>query len=135
MARRTIITGVSRGFVLCLIFLFCMATKKLAMISDLGNPQLVEGTTDTVLLKKLLSQYPGYFGPLLADPESYRIQIIYSSIDRKPGNKPVFTDHYFQVDPDRYFYPASTVKMPTADRKSTRLNSSHTDISRMPSSA
>ena len=27
------------------------------------------------------------------------------------------------------------VPMPTLDRKSTRLNSSHTDISRMPSSA
>ena len=39
-----------------------------------------------------------------------------------------------QFGPDFYGLPRNTSKL-TLDRKSTRLNSSHTDISRMPSSA
>src|SRR5574343_1772212 len=35
-------------------------------------------------------------------------------IDRNATNEPRFTDHYFNVGSDLYFYPASTVKMPVA---------------------
>jgi len=52
--------------------------------------------------------------PYLADRDSLMIQVIYSQIDRDRQNRPTFRDYYFNVNPARYFYPASTVKFPTA---------------------
>jgi hypothetical protein len=46
--------------------------------------------------------------------DSLNIQIIYTRIDRDSRNEPHFTDYIFNVDPKKYFYPASTVKMPVA---------------------
>ncbi|QEC46073.1 serine hydrolase [Pseudobacter ginsenosidimutans] len=66
------------------------------------------------MLLSILQQYPQYFDSILRKPDDYRVQIIYTQIDRGPNNMPVFTPYYYQVDPNRYFYPASTVKMPTA---------------------
>ena len=51
---------------------------------------------------------------VVANPENYRIQIIYTQIDRKKDQSPVFTTHTFRLDTTRYFYPASTVKFPAA---------------------
>ena len=51
----------------------------------------------------------------LADtPSRWNIQVIYTPV-KKNGNRPFqFRDHHFNVDPDRYHYPASTVKFPIA---------------------
>ncbi len=51
----------------------------------------------------------------LADtPSSWDIQVIYTPV-KKSGKRPSqFRDHHFNVDPDRYHYPASTVKFPIA---------------------
>lgn len=65
-------------------------------------------------LEALLRSRPEQFGPLLAKPEQYEIQILYTQIDRDARNRPTFTTHGYRVDKDRYFYPASTVKLPTA---------------------
>jgi hypothetical protein len=43
----------------------------------------------------------------------YEVQIRYTQIDRDE-DRILFTDYDFQVDADRYFYPASTVKFPAA---------------------
>lgn len=51
--------------------------------------------------------------PVLNDPEM-RVQVIYTQVDRRKNNKPTFRNYYYNVQPDRYFYPASTVKLPTA---------------------
>jgi hypothetical protein len=71
------------------------------------------GKTDSLLVS-ILQQYPQYFDSILRKPDDYRVQIIYTQIDRGANNMPVFTPYYYQADPNRYFYPASTVKMPTA---------------------
>ena len=71
------------------------------------------GKTDSLLVS-ILQQYPQYFDSVLRNPEAYRVQIIYTQIDRGANNLPAFTHYYYRVDPNRYFYPASTVKMPTA---------------------
>lgn len=65
---------------------------------------------------------PGVFGEITANPEEFRVQLIYTRIDRNAQNLPVFTDHYYNIDPKRYFYPASTVKMPIAFLALQRLN-------------
>ncbi|SHH03055.1 Beta-lactamase enzyme family protein [Flagellimonas flava] len=43
--------------------------------------------------------------------EAHEVQIRYTQINRE-NDSIVFTDFDFQVDPNRYFYPASTVKFP-----------------------
>ena len=39
---------------------------------------------------------------------------MYTKIDRDSVNHPSFTSHYYGVDSNTYFYPASTVKLPIA---------------------
>ena len=73
-------------------------------------------------LPSLLNKYPEYFDTLLKQSDKFKLQIIYTQIDRLPNNKPVFTNHYYNIDPDRYYYPASTVKLPVAVLALQRLN-------------
>ncbi len=52
--------------------------------------------------------------PFAAQADSLKIQVIYTQIDRDAQQRPSFTSYYFRHRPDEYFYPASTVKLPTA---------------------
>lgn len=54
------------------------------------------------------------FRSILANRKDLKVQVIYTQIDRKAHNRPVFTPYYFNVDDQAYFYPASMVKMPVA---------------------
>jgi hypothetical protein len=63
----------------------------------------VEGLEDYPTLQKVL-----------ADTAKYQVQILYTQIDRNEHGNPLFTTHPFNVDDSRYFYPASTVKLPVA---------------------
>ena len=51
---------------------------------------------------------------IISDPNQYRVQIIYTQIDRNREGRAKFTNHAFHVDPAYYFNPASMVKMPLA---------------------
>ncbi|MGZ3846692.1 MAG: serine hydrolase, partial [Flavisolibacter sp.] len=73
-----------------------------------------EPVSNSALLTDILKQYPDYFDSLLKTNETWQIKIIYTQVDRRANNKPVFKNYYFNIDPKQYFYPASTVKMPTA---------------------
>ncbi len=57
--------------------------------------------------------------------ENYQVQIRYTQIDRK-NDSVIFTDYDFQVNDSNYFYPASTVKFPTAVLALEKLNNSDT---------
>lgn len=48
------------------------------------------------------------------NPETYQVQVLYTQIDRDENNSPTFRDFDFKLDDDKYFYPASTVKLPVA---------------------
>jgi hypothetical protein len=82
---------------------------------------VVMAKTDA-FLEDLLGKHPEYFGNILRNRDSFRVQVIYTRIDRQQNNKPLFTNYYFNVNPEQYFYPASTVKMPTALLALQRLN-------------
>jgi hypothetical protein len=43
--------------------------------------------------------------------DKYRVQIIYTKINRDENNKPTYTHYTFNVDSTLYFYPASTAKL------------------------
>lgn len=81
-----------------------------------------DGTASSAFLQKLLGQYPQYFDSILKNPDSLGVQIIYTQINRDKNNLPSLTDYYFNVNPNKYFYPASTVKMPVAFLALEKLN-------------
>ena len=59
---------------------------------------------------------------IIDNPNEYRVQIVYTQIDRSKKGKPVFKNYHFNVDPDLYFNPASMVKMPLAFLSLEKLN-------------
>ncbi|MCB1100269.1 MAG: serine hydrolase [Verrucomicrobiae bacterium] len=65
-------------------------------------------------LEALISDSPG-LKQVAGDP-AYEVQILYTQIDRAahPDETPTFHSHRWNVNADRYFYPASTVKLPAA---------------------
>ncbi|MEJ2273961.1 MAG: hypothetical protein P8Y01_05230, partial [Woeseiaceae bacterium] len=65
-------------------------------------------------LEALLESQPEHFRVVLEDPARYRVQILYTQIDRDADNRPSFRSFAYRLNPDEYFYPASTVKLPTA---------------------
>lgn len=66
--------------------------------------------TDTLLLE-LMQQRAGDFEKVLSDPKAHRVQILYTQIDRKEDNAPVFRSYSYRLDPNEYFYPASSIKL------------------------
>ena len=79
-----------------------------------------------VISNKLTAQWPGPFNAILpsihdsvakkvlASPNTYRFQLVYTQIDRDQKGVPHFTNHTLYADADYYFNPASMVKMPLA---------------------
>ena len=60
---------------------------------------------------RLLEEQGSLFQHILHDPERYRVQILYTQIDRNESNEPSFSSYSFGVSPETYFYPASSVKI------------------------
>lgn len=73
-------------------------------------------------LEKLLASHPEWFGPVLAHPEKYRVQVLYTQIDRDAANRPHFRSYGYRVNADEYFYPASTVKLAACALALEKLN-------------
>ena len=49
-----------------------------------------------------------------SDLNTHEVQILYTRIHRDSSGLPKFERHNFQVNSEKYFYPASTVKFPVA---------------------
>jgi hypothetical protein len=64
------------------------------------------------LVEDIMSSDLPKFKRILKDREAFEIQILYTQIDRDANNRPAFKSHEFQVDSTKYFYPASTIKLP-----------------------
>jgi hypothetical protein len=64
------------------------------------------------LVENLMLTEPNNFQNVLENRDQLEIQIIYTQIDRDENNLPSFRSFYYNVDSNRYFYPASTVKLP-----------------------
>ena len=73
-------------------------------------------------LEGLLRSQPESFGTVMDDPDKYRVQIVYTQIDRDENNRPDFKTFTYRIDSSDYFYPASTVKLPTVALALAKLN-------------
>ncbi|MDA0986181.1 MAG: serine hydrolase [Bacteroidetes bacterium] len=74
-------------------------------------------------LEKLLLNSPQYFSDLTNNPEKYRVQIIYTQIDRDKNNFAHFKTFEYRVNENEYFYPASTVKLAASVLALGKINS------------
>ena len=59
---------------------------------------------------------------IVKNKEEYEIQIAYTEISRNKDGEPVFKDFEFQVDENKYFYPASTIKLPIVVLTLVKIN-------------
>jgi len=85
-------------------------------------PAITQPNTKDTLLAGLMGRHLDQFGQVLAATNDLNVQIIYTQINRTRKGKIKFTDHYFNVDNEKYFYPASTVKFPVAVLALQKLN-------------
>ncbi len=73
------------------------------------------------MLESLLQSNP-ICAPVLAAAAKHEVQILYTQIDRDADNRPRFTRHEYRVNPQDYFYPASTIKLAGALLALEKLN-------------
>lgn len=99
-----------------------MQTETIIQTPKVPTVVLADGTKTDAFLENILKQYPQFFDSILTKRKEWNVQIIYTQIDRGRNNLPKLTNYYFNVNPARYFYPASTVKLPTAILALQRLN-------------
>ena len=101
------------------VFLFsCMALN--------AQPKMEKMLTDTApgghFLEGIMQQHPQYFTDILKNRKAWNVQVIYTRINRGADGKPLLQQYDFNVNPSRYFYPASTVKLPIVLLALQRLN-------------
>ncbi|MFT3825946.1 MAG: serine hydrolase [Chitinophagaceae bacterium] len=78
--------------------------------------------TDPWLEQLLREKASPFLLNVLNKPDSFQYQFIYTQINRDKNNRPQLKNYYLHVDRNRYFNPASMVKMPTAFAALEKLN-------------
>lgn len=73
------------------------------------------------LLQVLYSEHP-LIKPVVDNAEKFKLQVLFTQIDRDSAQRPHFTSHAYRLNADPYFYPASTVKFPAALLALEKLN-------------
>ena len=66
------------------------------------------------ILNEIIDSMGAEFPNVVRSPEKHRLQILYTQINRNQKNEPTFKTFSFGVDKSRYFYPASSTKLPIA---------------------
>ena len=77
---------------------------------------------DPDLVENIMKARPEHFEEILENQDQYEVQIVYTQINRDENNVPSFQSFYYHANRERYFYPASTVKMPAAFLALEKLN-------------
>lgn len=76
----------------------------------------------TNLMREILSNGKEIVQEVMSQHEKYKIQIIYTQVDRDENNKPNLTTYSLYANNNDYFYPASSVKFPAALLALEKLN-------------
>lgn len=104
------------------IIIFASLASCKAKQSLQQTPSAQTQTMQENILQKLLDDNPEYFRNIIDHKDDYRVQIIYTQINRDENNFPHFTEYDFNNDTSQYFYPASTVKFPISLLALEKLN-------------
>ena len=78
-------------------------------------------SSENNLISEILLEKNTIIDEVMLNPNDYKLQILYTQIDRDSLNLPHFASYEFNVS-EEYFYPASTVKMPTAFMALEKVN-------------
>ncbi len=97
--------------VLILLFLGCLVAS--------CSGRLVENQD---FVENLMKTKPRQFKKIITQRDTLGVQIIYTQIDRDSLNRPHFKSFFFNVDSNKYFYPASTIKLPLILLSLEKLN-------------
>lgn len=112
------------GLLYC-ILLSCKTTKQAPNV-DMGietNINKDKAREETAgFLDSLLARNPQYFSEVLKNRAAWNVQVMYTKIDRRVSGEPVLEHHRFNVNRNKYFYPASTVKLPIVLLALQKLN-------------
>lgn len=73
-------------------------------------------------LLDLMQTKPEHFSDIIKNSKEYRVQIIYTQIDRDEDNFPHFTDYTYRLDENEYYYCASMIKLPVILMTLEKLN-------------
>lgn len=87
-----------------------------------GFNSMSQPKTDSLVLEIMQDMKSKVSKNVLQDPTSYRLQIIYTQINRDKQNNPSFKNYYYNYDAANYYNPASMVKMPLAFLSLEKLN-------------
>jgi hypothetical protein len=107
--RQISISSVRSPFVIFIVFV---------SLATVAQPR-----TDAFLVNLLQHNPDSLFQHVIARPEIYRYQFIYTQINRDKSNNPTLTNYYYRFDSLQYFNPASTVKLPLAILSLEKLHS------------
>ncbi len=114
-------------FIIIFLISSCSTTKKLPIpVMDtpvvVTAPVPIDSTRTDVFLEELLKKYPQYFDTVLQNRKDLNVQLIYTRIDRGANGIAALKNHYFNLNAGRYFYPASTIKLPVSMLALQKLN-------------
>ena len=108
------------------IFISCSTTRQTnstnATAAEINNVMQKDTNNTDDFLSSLLKNYPQYFEGILKNYKNWNVQIIYTQINRDAKGNPDLKHHYFNVNAGKYFYPASTVKLPVVLLALQKLN-------------
>jgi hypothetical protein len=104
--------AISMRILLCLLLSLAIS----ANAEQTGCTSLTQPSKNAVLSalidgEKIVANYPT-LAAVLKQQDRFKLQIIYTQIDRDQQNDPALTCYTLGLEPERYFYPASTVKLP-----------------------
>jgi hypothetical protein len=88
-----------------------------------GGGSEVDATFSSQFLFDIMDNNREKFGKILDDLERYEVQILLSEITRDRAGQPSFINFEYEVDANKYFYPASIVKMAIAALTLQKINS------------
>src|SRR4026208_662761 len=80
----------------------------------LSKTMIAQEKTDTWLWKMMINKASPFLKNVLLHPDSFQYQLIYTRIGRTKNNAVRIKNYYLHTDKNRYFNPASMVKMPIA---------------------
>ncbi|MCY6484640.1 serine hydrolase [Clostridium aestuarii] len=119
--RKKILNVITKTLILCSVGTFINMgafIKRVEGIEDKQNDNLIE---------EILKRKSELFGTVLSNPEKYEVQILYTQIDRNSENIPDFKTFKYRVDKNKYFYPASSVKLSACVLALEKLNNLNID--------
>ena len=110
---------------LSLLFFNCQPSENTETAEEAAPSQYVDSAN--LIYQLLAEREDSMLDSVINHPETFELQIFYTQIDRDSANHPSFTSHYYGIDTNNYFYPASTVKMPAAFLALEKLNELNVD--------